>query len=562
VVNIFSRWLVLLISVTLTLPAIAAVSAQLSAQSIDELETVRLLIKITDTRQSQTLDLTGLQADFHVMNTSTASRSQFLNGRGQSWVDYQITLQPKRTGTLKIPSIKVGNEQTPTLELEVHPLSEQTRQVIDQLVFFENSISSNEIYVQGQLILTRRLLYSQGVQLYSDLPGAPEIPNAVVLSLGETSSGSTERNGKAYGVVEQKYAIFPESSGEFTIPGISITASVRLLEGNRVSRKGVRVATHEERITVLPVPPNYPEDQPWLPAENVTLYDVVSPEHGAHQVGDTLTHELLIHIEGNIGSISSPLALDLLDEDFRVYPQAPVIEDDTTTTTVKGSRLQTISLVPLRPGLLKLPISELVWWDTLNSEVKISRTKLQTLSISGQAIAATQEPSPAEQQPTQETDDTPQQALTGLSWDVLLPYVAGGFAILLFAAGFSVLRRYKGLWRSFKPFPANASVQLRQAFSSRDLQQIHNALALHLADHYACPSHLAFQRFSAAADDNHRAIVSLNQHLYGKSADSDETSSSNLEAALAHLQSAVAQLARPAVRETRNALPDLYPQPF
>ena len=113
----------------------AAVSAQLSAQSIDELESVRLSIKVTETRQATTLDLSALETDFQVLNVNTMSQSRYINGRGQSWVDYQIVLQPKRTGVLKIPAIEVGDERTPSLELIVNPLSDNTRKAIDQLVF-------------------------------------------------------------------------------------------------------------------------------------------------------------------------------------------------------------------------------------------------------------------------------------------------------------------------------------------------------------------------------------------------------------------------------------------
>lgn len=76
--------------------AFSAVSAQLSAQNIDELESVFLRIKVTETRQSQPLDLTALADDFDILNTNTVSQSRYLNGRGQNWVDYQITLQPKK----------------------------------------------------------------------------------------------------------------------------------------------------------------------------------------------------------------------------------------------------------------------------------------------------------------------------------------------------------------------------------------------------------------------------------------------------------------------------------
>ncbi|MGK0222839.1 MAG: hypothetical protein ACI9ON_002079, partial [Limisphaerales bacterium] len=212
---------------------IAAVSAQLSAHDIDELESVRLTVRASETRQTETLDISALEKDFHVMGTNTSSQYRFVNGREQSWVDYQITLQPKRVGELTVPSIAVGRDVTPSMTLRVRQLSDDTRSKIDAMVFFETDVSSSSIYVQAQLVLTRRLLYSQGVQLYSDLPGAPEIEDAVVKTLGETTSSTTTREGQAYGVVEQQYAIFPESSGTFTIPGISITASVRLVEQGR-----------------------------------------------------------------------------------------------------------------------------------------------------------------------------------------------------------------------------------------------------------------------------------------------------------------------------------------
>jgi len=246
----------------------ASVSAQLSESAIGELETVRLILRASDTRQRETLDLSALETDFHVMGSNINSQYRFMNGREQSWVEYQITLQPKRTGNLLIPSIAVGREQTPTLRLLVSPLSPATRQTIDDLVFFESSLSADAIYVQSQLLLTRRLFYSQGVQLYSDFPGAPEIEDAVVLTIGEARSDRRQNRGRDYFVVEQTFAIFPEKSGTLIVPSIGLTASVRVPENGRLSRKGVRVSTESLEVTVKPVPSTYPRDAAWLPAAN------------------------------------------------------------------------------------------------------------------------------------------------------------------------------------------------------------------------------------------------------------------------------------------------------
>ena len=541
----------------------AAVSAVLSEATIDELETVRLTIKITETRQSQNLDLAALATDFHIMSTNTVSQSRFLNGRGQSWVDYQITLQPKRTGILTIPSITVGVEQTPSLELNVRPLSNQTRQVIESKVFFENEISAETVYVQGQVILTRRLLYSSGVQLFNDLPGAPEIADAVVLTLGETISGTAERRGTTYGVVQQQYAIFPETSGAFEIPGINITASIRLVENGRTSRKGVRVGTDTQTITVLPVPAIYPADQPWLPAENVRLLEVITPEKRSHQVGDTLTHELLVHIDGNIGSISPPLVLALNENNFRIYPAAPIIEDDTNSGMVKGSRLQTNSIVPLQPGLLSVPATEIVWWDTKNHEVRVATTKAQTLNVTGTPVAPLNIVPPVEM--ASEQEEQPGQTIEPIEidWKAWLPYVFGLIvaALLLFGA--------RSLWQLYaRPGRRTgtdqvAMAKLQQAYASNHTSTIANAFTAYLAHHYGCSRSDVMQRLRSDNEAAANVLAALNRSLYSAEHMDAANNDTLHEQSIASLKSAIEELHRPTTRsagkDNQQALPELYP---
>ena len=278
-------------------------------------------MRASGTRQTESLDLSELEQDFHVMGTNTSSQYRFMNGREQSWVEYQITLQPKRTGNLLIPSITVGRDQTPTMRLLVSPLSTQTRKTIDELVFFESSISASDVYVQSQLLLTRRLYYSQGVQLYSDFPGAPVVEDAVVLTIGEARSDRQQQRGRDYFVVEQTFAIFPEKSGTLHIPSVGLTASVRVPENGRLSRKGVRVNTEPLEVNVKPVPATYPREAAWLPATNVQVIQVIDGDRA--DVGDSLTHEVLVHIEGNIGTMAPPVKQHTDADAFRIYPEGP-----------------------------------------------------------------------------------------------------------------------------------------------------------------------------------------------------------------------------------------------
>ena len=118
---------------TLLLPAVGNTELQagLSANVIEELDSVQLLIRDLDTRQSQTTELESLEADFHVLGVNTSSQYRFVNGRAESWVDYQITLQPKRTGELIIPSITIGQQRTQPLRLSVRKLTSEMRRKVD-----------------------------------------------------------------------------------------------------------------------------------------------------------------------------------------------------------------------------------------------------------------------------------------------------------------------------------------------------------------------------------------------------------------------------------------------
>ena len=210
-VAVLRYWILLLLGTTCL--GHAELSTRLSSDSIEELESVRLVIRDHGAQQTETLDLTELQNNFHIMGNNTSKQYQYINGRTQSWVDYQITLQPKRTGDLAIPPINIGTKSTSPLTVRVVPLAPATRQKIDELVFYEQTFSTLDAYVQSQILMQRQLFYSNGVQLYGGQPTAPKIDDAVVITLGENRASTVQRDGKLYGVVTQNYAIFPESSG-------------------------------------------------------------------------------------------------------------------------------------------------------------------------------------------------------------------------------------------------------------------------------------------------------------------------------------------------------------
>ena len=432
--------LILVISIWST-ASNAELSTRLSRSSIDELESVQLTIRANGTRSVDELDLSELEKNFQVLNTNTSSQYQYINGNEQSWVDYQITLKPRIAGTLTIPSLTIGNESSLPLTLKVSPISQSLRDEINQLVFFEVETSKESVYVQEQLLFTRRLVYSNGVQLYNEIPGPPKIANALVLILGETRSGTTERNGKKYGVVEQRFAIFPEMSGKLEIPAIDITASVRLIERGRVSRKGVRVSTTDLLVNVMPVPEAYPEEAPWLPAQAIILTQTLEPGVSKANVGDTLQRKIQVRIDGNTGSILPSLNAQPSESLFSIYPTAPSIKDDTSGDSVIGFRTESSSIVPLQPGQLSLGETSITWWDTVSNEVRISVLADSRISAAGSAIYRDYEeqrkirdvkPEVSKSEPEVIADNTEQSSFINFYWKEILAVILSLSTLYLF----------------------------------------------------------------------------------------------------------------------------------
>lgn len=557
-----------LLSLLLTATAAATVHTQLEPRLVDEMETVQLILRIEGQAQADAPDLSPLHQDFEVLGTQTSSRISSINGRTTAMVEYQINLRPTRTGELRIPALDVGGEKSQEVTLVVRPLDPGLRQTIENMVFFESDVSVNPVYVQAQTVLTRRLYYSNGVQIYSDLPGVPDIADAVVIPLGDTRSFSTLRDGLRYGVIEQRFAVFPERSGPLTIAPISVTSSVRLNSGGRVRRSGIRVSTTEISLDVLPIPESYPTDAPWLPATNLQLSHRWAPEHASIDVGSQLDLTVRVTVEGNTSSAIPPLALQLPDAHFKIYPEAPQLEEATSTETVTGSRQQHYALVPTAPGQVALEPVSMIWWDTNTNRVRTASLPAHSISLIGPALptpdpaqisaAEPAQDSPAEHSmPTADTQPAtsspPGLNLTARWRDIGL----GAAAATLVAFGLLLAWRLR-IRPGSKSKRSAIRAHLRafdQAIRSGDPASVRRSLGRYLEHRYQLTQPMALRRFSqvtGAADQ----IDALDAMLYG---------STEVRCDFARLKQAVQEAERieqsretDAARQThRNLLPPL-----
>lgn len=516
--------------------AAAAIRTVVEPRLVDEMETVRLTLRADGASRGDAPDLSPLERDFEVLGTQTSSRIRIVNGRTTSLLEYQINLRPRRTGEIIIPALKMGDQTSKEIRLVVRPLDPSVRRTIEQLVFFESELNTDPVYVQAETILSRRLHYSSGVQIYSDLPGIPQVENAVVIPLGDAKSSSILHQGRRYSVIEQRFAIFPERSGTLEIPSISVTSSVRMQTGGRTRRSGIRVSTQAMTVEVLAVPETYPADQPWLPAKKVELQQDWKPRSATWDVGEPVSWELGLSVVGNTASAIPPLGATPPASHFKVYPEAPIMAEDATGESVIGQRSETYALIPTAPGQIVLPSLAVTWWDTTTDQLQVTELNPRSVTIVGEATPDVQIRAPADSAAARTTVAESTWSLGQVSAAFIAIIVAIVVAISL-AVRYLVLptmqrdtplaRAVRPIWQRVSAARTSAETTslraLERACRGSDLVLIRRALNTYLAAVYSCSVSLALRQFRRDTDAA-ALLDELNATLYAGTADQQDTS--------------------------------------
>ncbi len=136
--------------------------ASVDRNRLTENESVTLFLKAPGLQITGEPELGELYRDFEVLAQQVRTNIQIINGQNLSERVWEVSLLPKRTGTLIIPAITIGDASSQPITLEVQPEPTNTQASAD--VFLHSEIDhSGSIYVQQQLIYTLRLYYATSI---------------------------------------------------------------------------------------------------------------------------------------------------------------------------------------------------------------------------------------------------------------------------------------------------------------------------------------------------------------------------------------------------------------
>jgi hypothetical protein len=445
----FALLLLLLISTALQ----ADVNASLSRNTVYDGDTVTLIVESNDRSHSGEPDLAGLQQDFEILGTRNSRQTQIINGRRTDKHQWHIELLPKNTGTVTIPAIPVGDDETTPLQLSVKKQPAAVVAGSGQPVFIKVSIEPADAtaWVQQQIQYTLQLFFRE--PLAEGSFDGPNVENALVERLGEDSQYETTVNGEQYQVIERHHAIFPEQSGKLVIPAVvfdgrmsgaaqarspGMSSMMERFIGRSLLRtpgKRIRLRSKDITLEVHARPASY-DGQYWLPSEQLVLRDSWAEGPPEFHAGEPVTRTITLEAKGlessHLPDISLPEPAGM-----RLYPEKPEHTTRTDGEWVYGSNQQAVAYVPTTTGRITIPEIRVDWWDTSKQQQRsavLPAWEVNVLPGEAGSVEALPPPDPvevaAQTAVTKVTDVTPvaePQGVTRLQWSLLL----AGLAVVL-----------------------------------------------------------------------------------------------------------------------------------
>ena len=414
------RLILLLTTLMTVIPAQALFNAGVNRTIIADYETLELTLR-SDTDTSEAPDLKPLEEDFDILGTRQSRQVRIINGKSESWRDWIVTLMPKRTGNLTIPSLGLGSERSQPVNISVRSDINNDGNSAGKPVLMQTDVDSEEVYVQQEILFTMQILYR--VSLYEDSRLTPlTIDNALVKQLGETEKFDTVLNGTRYKVFQLRFSIHPQEEGILQIPSLTfsgVAASNNDPFGSIFSSGGKPIVVRSQpiEIEVKARPDNYPQ-QNWLPARDLRLQETWSQSLDNLKVGDAITRSITIEADGLSAAQLPPVFL-AQPESVNSYPDKSGSEDFQSENGVMGQRTDAIAMIPTRAGAIKLTAVKYTWFNTETNQTEVAEIPERTINVapsseSVQASAAPVAPVPTQVQESPEcpVPDITEPALT------------------------------------------------------------------------------------------------------------------------------------------------------
>ncbi|MBB6256719.1 BatD family protein [Xanthomonas arboricola] len=348
-------------------------------------------------------DYTPLRNDFALGAKSANQQMQVTNGSVTVRALFGVVLTPRKSGELIVPAIRVGNERTEPLRLQVGASASDAGSSAsgaaaaaqgNEDAFVQTQVDDPQPYVQQSVGVVVRLYFA--TQLASGELDLEAPDGASLQRIGDDVSSVKVLNNRQYNVVERRYLLVPERSGRLVLPSARFNGrSVGGFFDDYFGRGNGELSARSASIPlqVRAQPANAP--QPWLPLRSLQLRYTTTPQRA------TAGEAAQIVVEASARGATQAQFPELPTPsvpDAQVFAEPPQYEERFVDGSPQLRLTRRYSIVPNRAGPLVVPGLQVAWWDVGAAAAKTAALPDLTLDVaagSGAFAAPAPAPTPA-----------------------------------------------------------------------------------------------------------------------------------------------------------------------
>lgn len=385
-VSLWRPLTLLLLWIAVVPPLTAAVEVIIDRNPVQVNESFQLVFSL-DHSPARDPDFSVLQQNFLVLANNRSNNISIINGEYQRSVKWTLQLMAKQIGEHVVPAIRFGDERSEPFQVSVQP-SSLSSVPHDQQVL-ELTVDRSEVHVQGQVILTMRLLSATDISAYQFGKIPAQDLDLVIEPLGDLRQYQTRIADRSYLVLEQKFALFPQQSGQLDIP--PVLAEVRLPSRSRIDpfNSGGDIRRFRSQplvIDVKPIPSQFGGEY-WLPADGVELREQWPTELTGLVAGEPITRSITLIADGLTAAQLPEIQMQAIDG-IKQYPDQPVLQNSRSSKGIRAQRVQKVALIPAGPGVYRIPEISVNWWNRATAQLETTILPARELMIGPDGEAA------------------------------------------------------------------------------------------------------------------------------------------------------------------------------
>lgn len=333
-------------------------------------------------------DFSPLNRDFQVLSTGVSSNMSIVNGHISTTKQWRLSVMARHAGQIAIPAIAFGRDRSRPSSITVNASGSGgglKGNTSNREVFLEVEAKPDNPYVQSQVIYKIRLY--RAVATSNAVLSDPKVSGAkaVIERVGDDLTYDTRRLNKRFNVVERTFTVYPQASGRISIDPVIFQAETASGISSFFTNpfgpqpKSITIQSDPVILNVKPIPAAFNGNQ-WLPAKGLELKQEWSQARPQFKVGEPITRTLTIHAQGLMAS-QLPELPQWSTNDFKQYPDQPVLTDDKTRFGITGTRVEKTALIPTRGGEYILPGIRIPWWNTEENKMEYAEIPDQKIIV-------------------------------------------------------------------------------------------------------------------------------------------------------------------------------------